>query len=68
MVSCDEALSFEYSNADVGWYQIRNGLKERTATGDYAPVDFKPFEYAYMALTEKIRPDVYTHGILLRDE
>lgn len=73
-------LYFDHSNShslrakwhlertDVGWYQVRNVLKERTASGDYAPVDFKPFEDAYAALTNKIRPDIYTHRILLRDE
>lgn len=53
---------------DVGWYQIRNVLKERNAGGDYAPVDFAPFEMAYAALTSKIRPEVYTHGFLPKDE
>ncbi len=53
---------------DVGWYQIRNVLKERNARGDFAPVDFSPFEKAYATLTDKIRPDVYTHGFLLPSE
>jgi hypothetical protein len=29
---------------DVGWYQIRNALKARNASGDTAPVNFGPFE------------------------
>lgn len=53
---------------DVGWYQVRNVLKERNASGDYTPVDLTPFEQAYLALTGKIRPDVYTHGFLPMDE
>lgn len=53
---------------DVGWYQIRNVLKERNASGDYAPVNFEPLERAYSELTDKIRPDVYTHGFLPIDE
>lgn len=53
---------------DVGWYQIRNVLKERNASGDYTPVDLMPFEQAYLDLTSRIRPDVYTHGFLPMDE
>lgn len=53
---------------DVGWYQVRNVLKERNASGDYAPVDIASFEEAYGRLTEKLRPDVYSHGILPVDE
>ena len=68
MVSCDEALSFEYSNADVGWYQVRNVPQKRTAGGDYAPVDFKPLEVEYSALIENICLDVYTHSIAISDE
>jgi len=29
---------------DVGWYQIRKALKATNATGDFAPVNFNPFE------------------------
>ena len=32
---------------DVGWYQIRKALQARNASGDVAPVSFKPFEDAY---------------------
>ena len=53
---------------DVGWYQIRNTLKERNASGDYAPVSFGAFETAYAALTDKIHPDIFTHGFLPMDE
>lgn len=49
---------------DVGWYQIRNALKKRNASGDDIPVDFTPFEEAYQALTEKLRPLVYELGFL----
>lgn len=53
---------------DVGWYQIRNVLKGRNASGDYAPVDFSRFETAHAALTCKISPDVYTFGFLPKDD
>ncbi len=49
---------------DVGWYQIRNALKARNASGDVAPVDFTPFETAYKALSDKLRPQVFELGFL----
>ncbi|MDD2833609.1 MAG: hypothetical protein PHD12_06305 [Methylotenera sp.] len=49
---------------DVGWYQIRNALKARNASGDFPPVDFIPFETAYKALSEKLRPQVFELGFL----
>lgn len=49
---------------DVGWYQIRNALKARNASGDTAPVDFGSFERAYQALSEKLRPQVFELGFL----
>ncbi len=52
------------NRADVGWYQIRNALKKRNESGDFVPVDFKPFEVAYKALSEKLQPQVYELGFL----
>ncbi len=49
---------------DVGWYQIRNALKARNASGDTTPVDFGPFETAYRALSDKLRPQVFELGFL----
>jgi hypothetical protein len=49
---------------DVGWYQIRKALQARNASGDFAHVNFKPFEEAYKALTEKLQPMVYELGFL----
>ena len=49
---------------DVGWYQIRNALKARNASGDFAPVSFAEFETAYKSLGDKLRPQVYTLGFL----
>ena len=49
---------------DVGWYQIRNALKARNANGDTAPVNFSHFELAYQALTDKLRPQVFSLGFL----
>ena len=49
---------------DVGWYQIRNALKARNASGDSAPVGFSAFETSYQALSDKLRPQVFTLGFL----
>ncbi|MFT7087846.1 MAG: hypothetical protein ACJAZX_001294 [Rickettsiales bacterium] len=49
---------------DVGWYQIRNALKKRNASGDNREIDFKPFEEAYKTLSEKLRPQVFELGFL----
>ena len=49
---------------DVGWYQVRKALQARNASGDFAPVNFKPFEEAYKTLTEKLQPMVYELGFL----
>ena len=40
---------YKLNRPDVGWYQIRNALKARNASGDTAPVNFGPFEPAYQA-------------------
>ena len=52
------------NRADVGWYQIRKALQARNTSGDFAPVNFKPFEEAYKALSEKLQPMVYELGFL----
>ena len=49
---------------DVGWYQIRKALEARNTSGDFPPVDFKPFQETYKVLTEKLRPMVYELGFL----
>lgn len=55
---------YKLNRADVGWYQVRNALAARNASGDTVPVNFGPFELAYQALTEKLRPQVFTLGFL----
>jgi len=52
------------NRADVGWYQIRKALQARNASGDFAPVSFKPFEEVYKNLTDKLQPMVYELGFL----
>lgn len=56
--------TYKLNRADVGWYQIRNALAERNKSGDTAPVNFMPMETAYAALTEKLRPMVFSFGFL----
>ena len=55
---------YKLNRPDVGWYQIRNALAERNKSGDTAQVNFIPFETAYQALTEKLRPQVFSLGFL----
>ena len=56
--------TYKLNRADVGWYQIRNALKARNASGDTVPVNFGPFESAYQSLTEKLQPQVFSLGFL----
>ena len=55
---------YKLNRPDVGWYQVRNALKARNASGDTAPVNFTPFEAAYQSLTDKLKPQVFTLGFL----
>lgn len=56
--------TLKLNRTDVGWYQIRNALKERNNSGDFVPVDFSKFENAYLDLTNKLKPMVYDLGFL----
>lgn len=38
---------FKLNRPDVGWYQIRNALKRRNDSDDFAPVEFSNLESAY---------------------
>jgi hypothetical protein len=55
---------YKLNRPDVGWFQIRNALAARNASGDTAPINFGPFELAYQALTEKLQPQVFSLGFL----
>jgi hypothetical protein len=55
---------YKLNRPDVGWYQIRNALKARNASGDSLPVDFSGFEAAYQSLSDKLRPQVFSLGFL----
>ena len=49
---------------DAGWFQVRTALGKRNASGDTTPINFTPFELAYQALTEKLKPQVFSLGFL----
>ncbi len=55
---------YKLNRSDVGWYQIRNALKKRNLEGNEREIDFKLFEAAYKALSEKLVPQVYEFGFL----
>ena len=55
---------YKLNRYDVGWYQIRNALAARNKSGDYQSINFEPFEDAYKALGDKLRPQVYELGFL----
>jgi hypothetical protein len=46
---------------DAGWYQVRRALN---ANGDAEFTDFGPLESAYAALSEKLRPMIFSLGFL----
>lgn len=47
--------------SDAGWYQVRRALE---AYGDTELTDFEPMKTAYSALSEKLRPLVFSLGFL----
>ncbi len=49
---------------DVGWYQIRKALERRNESGDTTTASFTEFKTTYQALTEKLRPQMYSLGFL----
>ena len=55
---------YKLNRPDVGWYQVRNALKARNASGDTTPVNFAPFEQVYQTLSDKLRPQVFSLGFL----
>ena len=57
--------SLKLNRADVGWYQVRNALKENEKEAG-VPVSFSAFENAYKTLADKLRPKVYKYGFLMQ--
>lgn len=55
--------NLKLNRADVGWYQVRNALKENEKEAGVA-VSFCAFENAYKTLADKLRPKVYEYGFL----
>ena len=56
--------SLKLNHADVGWYQIHKALEARNTNSIGNPVSFEAFKTAYDALSEKLRPQVYTLGFM----
>ncbi|MCY1170795.1 hypothetical protein D9M73_108850 [compost metagenome] len=52
---------FKLGRPDAGWYQIRRALE---AYEDTELTDFEPMKAAYAALSEKLRPMVFSLGFL----
>ena len=52
---------FKLNRPDVGWYQIRKSLE---ANAENQVTDFGDFKSAYEALSNKLRPMVYSLGFL----
>ena len=48
----------------MGWYQIRNALKERNREGYVPETDFSGFEATYAVLGNKLSPLVFDYGFL----
>lgn len=53
---------FFLNRPDVGWYQIRNALRLRNTID---PSVLVAFNKAYIELGEKLRPQIYSHGMLM---
>jgi hypothetical protein len=58
--------SYKLNRLDVGWYQIRNALKD--FDGGSNAVSFAVFDAAYKKLTAKLQPQVYEFGFLRDSE
>lgn len=52
---------FKLNRPDDGWYHVRRALE---ATAGNEAVDFDPFKAAYGRLSLKLRPQVFTLGVL----
>lgn len=55
---------FKLGRQDVGWWQVRNALKERQDRGQQR-VDFSALQSAYQVLTDKLRRRVHELGFIL---
>ena len=58
---CDQ---YKLGRPDVGWYQIRNALKEEGKGWDTGRVRFTDFNESYELLSHKLRPMVFDLGFL----
>lgn len=55
-----------FERKDIKWGKSASDVtpEARNASGDFAPVSFDQFKAAYLTLTDKLRPLVYTLGFL----
>lgn len=54
---------YRLNRQDVGWYQVRNALKERSERGQQI-VNFDDLKEAYRDLTDKLRKQVHDYGFI----
>lgn len=59
--------TYKLNRPDVGWYQIRKALKERSRSNHNVPVSLLHFDASYQALGDKLRPQVYSLGFLRQE-
>lgn len=59
--------TYKLNRPDVGWYQIRKALKERSRSNHIVPVSLLHFDASYQALGDKLRPQVYSLGFLRKE-
>ena len=56
------------SRWDVGWYQVQQSLRDKTIFIDGVDRLFEEFKVCYNVLSEKLRPDIYKRGFLIKEE
>ena len=57
---------YKLDRPDVGWYQIRQAIKEYNKERDTGQVRFTDFNESYQTLSDKLRPMVFDLGFLPR--
>ena len=57
---------YKLDRPDVGWYQIRQAIKEYNKERDTGRVRFTDFNESYQTLSDKLRPMVFDLGFLPR--
>ena len=55
---------YSLNRADVGWFQIRKALEERNNLSLHYPLALNNFQEKYLALSSKLKPQIYEYGFL----